>query len=216
MIFDISFIEASVSLQDNELGHDFITISFLHRNVFENLITKMYRGFFDNSGSDTTNLMKFKNKVIKEYIKEEYKQEILDDIKKLPIEDKIYKRKFEIIKKNVDIIRDKYIAHGILDPMESSEVDLKDIKELLKNGCELFQHLSFDVKSFYNPLLEGDGTNFENEFEYTAASTQKFIKHSFLTSGFIDKIECTYVEHCNAGVRNRLEKVLSDINSNRR
>lgn len=136
MIFDISFIEASVSLQDNELGHDFITISFLHRNVFENLITKMYRGFFDNSGSDTINLMKFKNKVIKEYIKEEYKQEILDDIKKLPIEDKIYKRKFEIIKKNVDIIRDKYIAHGILDPKESSKVDLKDIKELLKNGCE--------------------------------------------------------------------------------
>lgn len=96
--------------------------------------------------------------MINEFLKEEYGQKVIDDLKVLPIEDKIYKRKIETIKKNVDEIRANYIAHGLLNPEEGAIVDLNDIKELHRNGCELFQHLSFKVNDFYNPLLEGNGT----------------------------------------------------------
>lgn len=43
--------------------------------------------------------------------------------------------------------------------------ELLDLKELLENGCELFQTLSFNVEDFYRGTSDGYG--FEAEWKYT-------------------------------------------------
>lgn len=214
MIFNISFIEASTQLQDSDIDYDKITMYFLHKNIFENLITMVYRGFFDD-GIDSTNLIRFKNRVISEYLKDEYRGDIIKSIKSLAIEDKQYKKKIEVLKKNVEEIRNNFIAHGLLEAKDGSIVDLTDIKELVKHGCELFKHLSFNVRTFYNPITEGDGLGFDEEFTFTEKLTERFVKHNFLTSSWISYINCEYGDCFDEKAIKRLQDIVEEINMDR-
>lgn len=211
MISDISFIEACINLQDGELGTDWISIRYLYRSIFETLILRTYRCFFDNSGKDSTNIFKFKNDIIADFLKDEYRDKVKGNIKELKIEDKIYKKSvLPNLKKNVSCLRDKYIAHGILND-DTAEVNLQDIKELLNNGCELFQALSFEPKNFYT-FFEGDGYDFSREIAYTQKSLENIIKYTMLSSNYIKSINCTFAPDSNEYVKKRMGEIVDEIN----
>lgn len=211
MIFDISFLEACVELQDHDLDYDLITIKFLHRDVFENLITKLYRGFFDNSGQHTTNLFKFKNQVLREFIKPEYYDTIFKSICELPIESAEYKPYKQLLERNILGLRAGYIAHGLDNPSDSATVHLKDVRKLVEYGCELFQKLSFEPKGFYS-FFEGDGYDFSKEFSYTGTSTRSFMKYAILSSKHISNITCQVRSDCDTATKEKIDKLVSDIN----
>ena len=115
MIFDVSFIESCLDLQNSELNSDWITVKFIYRNIYENLIIKVSRCFFDNSGRDATNLFRFTNRVLSDFLRPEYKENVLQMIATTGFEDKEYRRKQETLNTNVLGLRDVFIAHGLLN-----------------------------------------------------------------------------------------------------
>lgn len=212
MIFDISFLEACVELQDRELNSDWITIKFLHRNIFENLISKVYRCFFDNSGRDSITLFGFKNNVVGRFIKEEYRTPIVEDISKLSMEyGDFTKRKMDLAQ-NLLAIRRSFVAHRLLITEDDAVVDLTEIKILVEYGQRLFQTLSFEPRDFYS-FAEGDGYDFSKEIEYTHKSTREFIKTSFLTSKYIAKINCELQDDCDDAIKDRIYAFIDDLNT---
>lgn len=214
MIFDISFIEACCELQDADLDYDLITIKFLYRDLFENLISKVYRCFFDNSGANSINLFNYKNNVIGAFLKSEYKQTVIEQIALLPIEDVEYKKQKDELGRNVFSLRREFIAHRLLSTSDTSQVDLKDIKKLVEYGCQLFQTLSFEPRDFYS-FFEGDGNDFSKEFKYTYESTRRFIKNSYLSSKYITNINCQISEECDETIKKRIESIVNELNSTR-
>lgn len=212
MIYDIAFLQNAYNLQDCEIHHDFITLKMLYRNIFENLITKVYRCFFDNSGNSSTNILKYKNKVLRQYLREENRQPIINNVNQLHIESKEFKVRFEELRNNYKSIRNGFIGHRLLDASDDAVVDLEDIKQLVEYGCELLQTLSFDPGDFYS-FTEGDGFDFSKEIETTKSLSYKFIMHSFLTSSYITKIECEVDELCPKDIRDRLEKIIQKLNT---
>lgn len=212
MIFDISFLETCVELQDHELDSDWITIKFLHRNLFENLISKVYKCFFDNSGKDSITLFRFKNNIVHRFIKEEYQTQILDNISKLSSEyDDFTKRKTNL-EENLLALRRSFVAHRLLITDDDAVVDLREIKMLVEYGQKLFQTLSFRPLDFYS-FAEGDGYDFSKEIEYTRQSLSKFIKTSFLTSKYIAKIDCELQDDCDDAIKERICAIISDLNT---
>ena len=214
MIFDMAFLQACVDLQDRELSSDWITVKGLHRDLFENLILKLYRCFFDLKGSDSTSFLKYKNNVLGVYLKEEYSEQQKDKVKAHPLLSLEYKTKYESIRDNVLALRNGFIGHRLLNASDECEVDLKDIRTLVEYSCDLFQLLSFEPRDFYS-FAEGDGHNFSKEFAFTDSLTHNFISHSFLTSRYITKINCEFDEQCPKDVRERLELIIKGINSER-
>lgn len=214
MIFDISFLEACVDLQDPELESDWISVKFLHRDIFENLITKTYRAFFDNHGPDTTNLFKFKNLLLREFIKPEYRQTILETIRALPIESDEFKPRKVLLERNLLELRSGYIAHGLLNASDTACIDLRDIRQLVEYGCEFFQKLSFEPRSFYS-FFEGDGFDFSKEFAFTHASTRNFIKYHYLSSQYISGIQCEFTEDCSPKTKEKLLQTIGELNSSK-
>ena len=211
MVSDISFIRACVELQDHDLQSDWISIKYLHGAVFENLIIKTYRCFFDNSGSDATNLLKFKNSIIGEFLKEEYVDTIKSQMADLRIDELVFRRTiFERVEKNVTCLRNQYIAHGLINQDEAT-VDLDDIEELLKCGIELFQKLSFETRGFYT-FGEGNGYDFSNEISYTRKSLSNLIRYTMLSSTHISKIICEYDSECEEPVLTKVQKLVEEIN----
>ena len=159
MIFDIAFLQACVDLQDYDLNYDLITVKMLHRNIFDNLISKVYRCFFDKT-SGATNIIIFKSLVIGRYLKAEHRKEINDKVKELPIFSSEYKNnKFKDLEKNCRDLRHSFIGHRLLATEDNAIIDLDDIRKLVDYGCELFQVLSFEPSDFYS-FLEGDGYDF--------------------------------------------------------
>ena len=211
MIYDMAFLQTAYDLQNWEIHHDFITLKMLYRNVFENLIIKVYRCFFDH-GNSSTNILSFKNKVLGLFLREEYRQYVKDNITQLPIESKEFKVKIEELRNNYYSIRNGYIGHRLLNASDNAVVDLKDIKQLVEYGCELLQALSFEPSDFYS-FTEGDGVDFSKEIETTKSISYNFIMHSFLTSSYITKIECEIDELCPKDIRERLEEIIQELNA---
>lgn len=214
MIFDMSFLRECVNLQDSELRSDWISVKCLHRDLFENLVSKIYRCFFDNTGSDSTNIFNYKNRVIGVFLKEEYRQEVKDNVATLDIMSLQYKPSLERLKENVVELRNGFIGHRLLSASDVCEVDLNDIQKLVEYACELFQALSFEPRDFYS-FIEGDGHDFSKEFAFTESLCKKFITNTFLTSKYITKINCEFDESCPEEIRNRLEKIIQSINTDR-
>ena len=214
MIFDMAFIQACVDLQDNELYSDWITVRCLHHDVFENLISKVYRCFFDNTGTDSTNIFIYKNRVSGTYLKNEYREEIRNKLKELNIFSIEFKPTLMRLEKNAVPLRNSFIGHRLLNASDECEVDLADIRKLVDYACELHQTLSFEPRDFYS-VIEGDGYDFSEEFAYTEKSTHSFIAHTFLTSKHIKKINCEFEDDCPKAIRNRLEAIIQTLNGDR-
>ena len=214
MIFDMAFLQSCVDLQDRELYSDWITVKCLHHDIFENLISKVYRCFFDNTGTDSTNILTYKNRVSGTYLKSEYREEIKNKIKELPISSIEFKPTLIRLEKNVVALRNGFIGHRLLNASDACAVNLADIQKLVKYACELHQTLSFEPRSFYS-FIEGDGYDFSKEFAYTDKSTHSFIAHTFLTSKHIKKINCEFDEDCPKDVKERLETIIQTLNSDR-
>ena len=209
----MAFLQAGFDLQDWEIHYDVITLKMLHRNVFENLISKVHRCFFDGMGNSTS-LLRYKNNVLGKYLKEEYRQQIRENVKALPIESSEYKSKLNELKENCGAIRNGFIGHRLLDASDNAILNLDEIKQLVEYGCELFQTLSFEPRDFYS-FTEGDGVGFDDEIKTTDKLSRNFIYHSFLTSRYITKISCEFEEYCPIDIRNRLEAVIQELNTNR-
>lgn len=58
---------------------DEISRSLIFRDSFSVLILKTYKAFFDNSGTDSTKILKFKNKIIGTFVKDEYRYSVLTE-----------------------------------------------------------------------------------------------------------------------------------------
>lgn len=156
----------------------------------------------------------FKNQVIGTFLKDQYKQQVVESINMTGFNDRVYKHKLEALKENVLILRDSYIAHGLLvkqNEDEESGVDIRDIKELVEKGCQLFQAISFEPRDFYS-WIEGDGYDFSKEFAYTHISTELFIKYVMLSSTHITQIDCQYNEYSTAEEVAKVKSILKDIN----
>ena len=96
-------------------------------------------------------------------------------------------------------------------------VDLQDIKELVQNGCQLFQVLSFDPPLDFYSWLEGDGYDFSREFSYTKDFTEQFVKYSMLSSRYIQFITCEFdMEYAEPDVIEAISKIINDINSEKK
>ena len=214
MIFDIAFIEACVDLEDRKLCNDWITIKILHRNIFENLISKVHRCFFDNTENDSITLFQFKNNVIGKFLKPEYRNEIRDITKKVSLTFDDFKNRKKVLETNIRFIRHHFIAHRQLTIENAAIADLNEIKMLVEYGQLLFQTLSFGPLDFYS-LMEGNGYDFSKETDFLHKSTQQFIKTSFLTSKYITKIHCDFDDTCNDSEKQRLQTIIDDLNSNR-
>jgi hypothetical protein len=214
MIFDISFLEACVALQDRELYSDWITVQFLHRDIFQNLISKVYRCFFDKTSGDTTNILLFKNHVSGTYLKSEYREEIRETLKGLNIFSLEFKPTWMRLEKNIVALRNGFIGHRLLTASDECVVDLKDIRKLVEYAFELHQALSFEPRRFYK-FVEGDGYDFSKELAYTEKSTHNFIAHTFLTSKHIKKINCEFDEDCPKDIKDRLEAIIQTLNNDR-
>lgn len=197
MIFDLCFVENGYAMSQTykNTRPDEISRSLIFRDMFSVLILKTYKAFFDNSGIDSTNLLKFKNKIIGTFVKDEYRYSILTEISNCRISDNSYKSKLESIKTNTFKLRDTVLAHNLNVPSGSDSVYLPDIRELLENGCELFQALSFRPLDFYS-WIEGDGYDFSREFTYTKELTRRVWEYFYLSSDYIQKIDGDiYVEY---------------------
>ena len=216
MISDISFIKACCDLQDVEMEYDWISIKYLHGAIFEGLILRTCKCFFDNSGKDATNLFGFKNSVIGRYLKEEYRDQIKNPVAALHIEDKSYKSKLNDIRDNCLSLRDNFIAHGLLTTNDNAVVDLNDIRELVDYGIELFQVLSFEPGNFYNWLKEGDGYDFSKEIAYTQKSLSNFIRYTMLSSKYISEVDCKISADCEASMVRKIEAMIKEINSSKK
>jgi len=214
MIFDMAFLKECVNLQDNELSSDWISVKFLHRDLFENLVSKVYRCFFDNTGTDSTNIFNYKNRVLGVFLKEEHRQKVKDNVSALNIMSLQYKPSLDRLKENVVALRNGYIGHRLLSASDMCGVDLTDIKKLVEYACELFQALSFEPRDFYS-FVEGDGHDFSKEFVFTESLCRKFITHTFLTSKYITKVNCEFDENCPEDIRKRLETIIQTINTDR-
>ncbi len=203
-----------VELQDHDIQADWISIKYLHGTVFENLIIKTYRCFFDNSGTDATNLLKFRNSIIGEYLKEEYTDIVKSQLKGLKIDDQVFRRTtLKRVENNVTRLRNQYIAHGLINQDEAT-VDLNDIEELLNCGIELFQRLSFKPRGFYT-IFEGDGYDFSKEITYTRKSLSNLIRYTMLSSTHISKIKCEYDSECEAPILTKVHKIVDEINNSK-
>lgn len=213
MLYDIAFLQAGFDLQDWEIHYDVITLKMLHRNVFENLISKVHRCFFDGTGNGTS-ILRYKNNVLGKYLKEEYRQQIRNNVKALSIESSEYKSKLKGLKENCGAIRNGFIGHRLLDASDNAIVDLDEIKQLIEYGCELFQTLSFEPRDFYS-FIEGYGLGFDDEIKTTDKLSRNFIAHSFLTSRYITKISCEFEETCPKDIREKLDIVVQKLNTDR-
>ena len=214
MIFDMAFLKACVDLQDRELYSDWITVKCLHRDLFENLVSKVYRCFFDKTGGDSTNILLYKNRVSGTYLKSEYREEIRETLKGLNIFSLEFKPTWMKLEKNIVALRNGFIGHRLLTASDNCEVDLTDIRKLVEYAFELHQALSFEPRSFYS-AIEGDGYDFSKELAYTEKSTHNFIAHTFLTSKHIKKINCEFDEDCPKDIKERLKAIIQDLNSER-
>lgn len=215
MISDVNFLKACVNLQDHDLESDWISIKYLHGTVFESLILRTYKCFFDNSGTDSTNLFKFKNSIIGTFLKDEFREEVKNKITTLRIEDKVYRRaKLEKLEENILCLRDQYIGHGLLNA-DDATVDLSDIEDLLKLGCELFQALSFEPKRFYG-FFEGDGYDFLKEFAYTEKSLTNLVRYTQLSSTNIRSISCDFDSECDESVAVKIQALVHRINDSKK
>lgn len=215
MISDVNFIKACVNLQDHDLGNDWISIKYLHGTVFESLILRTYKCFFDNSGTDSTNLFRFKNNIIGSFLKEEFQEEIKNKVATLRIKDKIYRAtRLKRVEESVLCLRDQYIGHGLLNA-DDATIDLSDIEELLKLGCELFQTLSFEPRRFYT-FLEGDGYDFAREFAYTEKSLANLIRYTQLSSNNIASISCNFDPDCEENAVKKIQTLIGKINETKK
>ena len=214
MLYDIAFLQAGFDLQDWEIHYDVITLKMLHRNVFENLISKVHRCFFDGTGNSTS-ILRYKNNVLGKYLKEDYRQQIRENVKALPIESSGYKSKLKELKENCGAIRNGFVGHRLLDASDNAVVNLDEIKQLVEYGCELFQALSFEPHDFYS-FIEGNGFGFDDEIKTTDKLSRNFIFHSFLTSRYITRISCEFEEYCPKDIREKLDTVIQKLNTDRK
>ena len=104
-----------------------------------------------------------------------------------------------------------YIGHEQLNPPDA-EVSLSEIRDLVYRGIELFQILSFEPKSFYDPLLEGDGYDFSKEISYTKKSMAEFLRYSVLSSNLIQEVSIALSPECEGQIAKRIMRVVDDIN----
>ena len=215
MISDISFLKATYDLQDDILNYDRASIRYLRMTISESFILRACKCFFDNSGQNVISLMRFKNSILGQYLKEEYRKEIFCKVSQLKIEDKIYRHKFEELKSNCLKLRDGYIAHGLKNADEEAKVNFYDLFELVNNGIDLFHALSFETKGFYNLAKEGDGYDFSKEISYTEKSFYSLIRYIMLSSTQITEISCKKDEVYDNETLQKIDQLIDDINKSK-
>ena len=190
MIFDLCFVDNGYAMSQTykNTRPDEVSRSVIFRDMFSVLILKTYKAFFDNSGTDSTNLFRFKNQIVRTFVKKEYHDAVVTDISNCQISNSNYKKKLESIKTNTLKLRDTVLAHNLNVSGSSYSVYLPDIRELLENGCELFQALSFRPLDFYS-WIKGDGYDFSREFAYTKETTRSMWEYFYLSSDYVKKID---------------------------
>ena len=209
MISDISYLEAYFKSIDDQFElFDWTSLFHLQTAIFESLIIKTYRLFYDDTYNDNKTIYRFKNKIMGNLINERFKDDLINEINQIP---KIDDHKTEAFKKNIIILRNKNIAHGTID-FNLAQVCLQDIKDFHKYGCKMFQKLSFEPANFYEEKYDGVGYDFEKENIYTKKAYFELLNYVALSSSYITSIKCDLAPYCDDDVMKKINNIIEEIN----
>ena len=212
-LMDMYFLESCLRVQDLDLGYNALPMKCLYRSVFSSLTMNVCKCFFDNSGNDATNLLIFKNRVIGKYLREEHVEHVTMEVSKLLLSNKDYKKKVSDIEKNVLILRDNFISHGLLkSSYDKAIVLLPDYHELLSCGCELFDRLSFEPETFYSAAVEGDGHIPFPDTDGFSKVYDEFLSYTLLASPFIKNVTCEVDPFCEEKIQRKLAAIEKKLN----
>ena len=134
--------------------HDRIFLSMALNNFFEYSVVIITR-IISDEGEGKFTLRRFKNRIIKDYIKSEYRIALQDRMKSIKIDDNTIKYTLEKLK----TLRDKRIAHTIEEFIQNTEIELIEFKELetlINYLNRVFKLLSFNVDYLMLPIPYSD------------------------------------------------------------
>jgi len=150
MFWNISFIKKTLRLQrEGMICYGDIAIINIYRDEFELLVLRLHKLIYDND-KDTITLQKLKNNMMNKYVKNEKKQELLRQLKNLPIEKHEIKSMRDRVEKSVRILRKKCIAHSLNGEIEEVEVRIDDIEGIVMAAWDSLRILSKDLTAVYN------------------------------------------------------------------
>ncbi|GAE32695.1 hypothetical protein [Halalkalibacter hemicellulosilyticus] len=186
--------------------------SIITRNIFQMLTIKIHRLLNDQT-SDTFTILKFKNKIITEYLKDEYKQTFINSLKN---NDFISKNHQEILN-SVKDARHEVLAHKNIryfnGDFDNDFFGFDEIKSLVFAINDFFRVLSFDVKDKY---AKDDYYN-EDIWELIVDAFNNFADESLLplimNSEYISKEEFLRpdMKNLNDNQRKLIRKFMSKI-----
>lgn len=147
---DIFFMERFLSFPFKELKmlHSILFYSIINDNMFQNLVVKIHRLINDND-SDVFTLIKYKNKIMKNYIKDEFKSKLIEQIKMYDLNEK----KYLDIRDKIKTARNEFIAHRNMEYFnhytEKNLVEFNEMKNLVLRINDFFKAISFNVDDTY-------------------------------------------------------------------
>lgn len=129
---------------------DKIFFSMVANNFFEYSVIIISRLIKDSSSNSFT-IRKFKNRIIKDYIKPEYREAFKDRIKNSKFE-----HAMNDILDRIQDLRNKRIAHTIEDYVKDTKnigrINFKELEKLRDSINSFFDSLSFNIKHMMVPV----------------------------------------------------------------
>lgn len=147
---DILLLEKiyALPIADLQINSAWSLCALVADNTLQNLSVKLYRIFWDTD-KDVFTLTKYKNRILKQYIKDEYKSWFQSQIKEVGINETY----INTLKEKIHRMRNKFLAHrnknffeGITD---SIQISFKELTDLVFKFNKLFSIMSFEVADKY-------------------------------------------------------------------
>lgn len=216
ILFDIIFLKKCIDNNGINMLYDTnLVIGKLFNNEFQYLIIKVARCLFDK-GSDTITLLRFKNMIFKEFIKDEYKE----SVQALSKNSKWFAEEAKEVKTKVEScitqFRNHYLAHSLQREIDDISVSLLDIEKLFDAATDLFCLLSFEPGDLYGKTPT-DGCTFTDERNALVEFCDMFFDYQYLSSPHIEhisyKLDEFFVEEDEKKI---IEQHVSAINNRKR
>ena len=187
IVFDIVFLQKALANKELNLLYDsMLVIEKLFGNEFQYLIIKISRCLFD-TGTDVITLPRFKNRIIRDFIKPEYKQDVCDIVKNSRWNSDEIKDTISRVKISISGFRNHYLAHNLEGQTEELTIPLDDIEAVFNAATELFSLLSFETGDIYSPVPT-DGRTFSDEKQALSEFCDRFFDYQYLSSPHVQNI----------------------------
>ena len=161
---DILFMEKVYDFPFGKLGlsYEALYYQYILENTFQYLIVKLHRITNDNSEGVLT-FRNFKNKVISEFLKDEFKEKVIHESKEIKLE--------ETMTNKIREFRHDYFAHKNIkffnDIFAEQDIYFSEVQKYVFALNDLFKVFSFEVEDQYD------------KSEYFDVNIRETIKNSF-------------------------------------